>query len=189
MLSSTTIDYGSSRSTSGGWPIVFVNSDVHSYRFCSLYSTRPSRKQRAKVRTDHANQRNTGLKAGNFCPEFEQFKHVLSPEFTGFENREPLLGRVLNHPIVEVLNIHAKLLTIEAKKCSTFAQITRKRSKHSSILFLYRAAYQNRRSWSHMRSPSFASLSSRTSSESNLLLCDHTGWCTNPSIDHEKGRE
>src|SRR5436190_10206378 len=124
MLSSTTIDYGSSRSTSGGWPIVFVNSDVHSYRFCSLYSTRPSRKQRAKVRTDHANQRNTGLKAGNFCPEFEQFKHVLSPEFTGFENREPLLGRVLNHPIVEVLNIHAKLLTIEAKTCSLFTPFT-----------------------------------------------------------------
>ncbi len=68
--------------------------------------------------------RKFGLKTGDFCPEFEQFKHVLSPEFTGFENREPLLGRVLNRPIVEVLNIHAKLLTIEAKKCSTFAQIT-----------------------------------------------------------------
>jgi hypothetical protein len=65
-----------------------------------------------------------GLKIDYFCPEFEQFKHVLFPELTDFENREPLLKRVFERPMVELLNIHAKLLTIEAKKCSTFAQIT-----------------------------------------------------------------
>jgi hypothetical protein len=50
-----------------------------------------------------------GLKAGYFCPEFEQFKHVLSLEFTHFENLEPLLMGLLNRPIVELLNIHPKL--------------------------------------------------------------------------------
>jgi hypothetical protein len=50
-----------------------------------------------------------GLKTSDFSPEFKQFKHILPPAFTGFENREPLVGRVRNLPMVEVLNLRAKI--------------------------------------------------------------------------------
>jgi hypothetical protein len=76
MLSNTAIDHGSSRSTGKCLPIVFVNSDVHLYRFCSLYPSLPAWKQGAEVRIDLADQRKIGLNVGRFRVQFEHFRYA-----------------------------------------------------------------------------------------------------------------
>jgi hypothetical protein len=72
---STAIDHLKSRSTGGWLHIVFVNSDIHSYRFCSLYPKKPAWQHGAKVRTDHTDQRNIELRVGHFRIQFEQFRY------------------------------------------------------------------------------------------------------------------